>query len=164
MLYLICELTDMGGWPPIIGGLSIPYVTIPTNNRAGITMGGTRYFTVSSLFEKGLGVVVRAALQFTEEYGRGEGKADEQHYGMQVFLSSHIGRLSTRRGGVLVHWQEPYQSPGNSQIVGSWQSADRQSSDHRRERPQPQDLRQSCKPGGLVPGVYTKSRQRRHHT
>ena len=34
----------MGGWPPIIGGLSIPYVTIPTNNRPGITMGGTRYF------------------------------------------------------------------------------------------------------------------------
>lgn len=46
MLYRVCELTDMGGWLPIIGGLSIPYVTIPANNRAGITMGGTRYFMV----------------------------------------------------------------------------------------------------------------------
>jgi hypothetical protein len=45
-------------------------------------MGGTRYFTVSSLSEKRLGVVVRAALQSTEEYGRRQGKADEQHYGM----------------------------------------------------------------------------------
>jgi hypothetical protein len=119
-LYRVCELTDMGGWPPTIGGLSIPYVTIPTKNRAGITMGGTRYFMLSSLLEKRLRVVVCTALQFTEEYGRRQGKADEQHYGVQVFLSSRIGRLSTRRGGVLVHWQEPCQSPGNSQIVGSW--------------------------------------------
>ena len=80
----------------MIGGLSIPYVTIPMNNRTGITMGGTRYFMVSLLLEKRLGVVVRAALQFTEEYGRRQGKADEQHYGAQVFLSSRIGRLSTR--------------------------------------------------------------------
>ena len=58
MLYRVCELADMGGWPPIIGGPSIPYVTIPTNNKAGITMGGTRYFMVSSLLEKRLGVVV----------------------------------------------------------------------------------------------------------
>jgi hypothetical protein len=82
VLYRICELTDMGGWPPIIGGLSIPYVTIPTNNRAGITMGATRYFMVSSLLKKRLGVVVRAALQFTEEYGRRQGKGYEQHYGV----------------------------------------------------------------------------------
>jgi hypothetical protein len=67
VLYRLCELTDMGGWPPIIGGLSIPYVTIPANNRSGITIGGTRYFMVSSLLEKRLGVVGRAALQFTEE-------------------------------------------------------------------------------------------------
>lgn len=60
--------------------------------------------------------MVGAALQFTEEYGRLQSKADEQHYGVQVFLSSRIGRLSTRRGGVLVHWQEPCQSPANSQI------------------------------------------------
>jgi hypothetical protein len=45
--YRVCELTDMGGWPPIIGGLSIPYVTTATNNRTGITIGGTRYFMVS---------------------------------------------------------------------------------------------------------------------
>jgi hypothetical protein len=82
VLYRLCELTDMGGWPPIIGGLSIPYVTIPTSKRAGIMMGGTRYFTVYSLFEKRLGVVVRAALQYTEEYGRRQGKADEQDYGV----------------------------------------------------------------------------------
>jgi hypothetical protein len=80
VLYRVCELTDMGGWSPIIGGLSIPYATIPTNNRAGITMGGTRYFMVSSLSEERVGVVVRAALQFTEEYARRQGKAGEQHY------------------------------------------------------------------------------------
>jgi hypothetical protein len=85
-----------GRMPPIIGGPSIPYVTIPTNNKAGITMGGTRYFMVSSLLEKRLGVVFRAALQFTEEYRRRQGKADEQHYGVRVFLSSRIGRLSIR--------------------------------------------------------------------
>jgi hypothetical protein len=164
VLYRVCELTDMGGWPPIIGGLSIPYVTIPTNNRAGITMGGTRYFMASSLLEKRLGVVVRAALQFTEEYGRRQGKGDEQHYGVYVFLTSHIGRLSTGRGRMLVHWQEPCQSPGNSRIVQSWRSTDGQSSDHRCERLSREDRRQSCKPGGLVPGVYTKSRQRRDHT
>lgn len=65
--------------PPIIGGPSIPYVAIPTNNKAGITMGGTRYLMVSSLLEKRLGVVFRAALQFTEEYRRRQGKADDEH-------------------------------------------------------------------------------------
>jgi hypothetical protein len=119
VLCRLCEVTDVGGWPLIIGGLSIPYVTIPTNNRAGITTGGTRYLMVSSLLEKRLGFVVRAALQFTEEYGRHQGKADEQHYGAQVFLSSRIGRLSPRRGGVRVHWQEPRQSPGDIRIVQS---------------------------------------------
>ncbi len=153
-----------GRMATILGGLSIPYVTIPTNNRAGITMGGTRYFMVSSLLEKRLGVVVRAALQFTEEYGRRQGKGDEQHYGVYVFLTSRIGRLSTGRGRMLVHWQEPCQSPGNSRIVQSWRSTDGQSSDHRCERLSREDLRQSGKPGGLVPGVYTKSRQRRDHT
>lgn len=115
VLYRLCELTDVRGWPPIIGG----GLSIPTNNRAGITTGGTRYFMVSSLLEKRLAVVVRAALQFTEEYGRHQGKADEQHHGAQVFLSSRIGRLSPRRGGVLVHWQEPRQSPGDIRIVQS---------------------------------------------
>jgi len=61
----------------MIGDLSIPYAAIPTNNRTGITMGGTRYFMVSLLLEKRLGVVVRAALQFTEEYGCRQGNADE---------------------------------------------------------------------------------------
>jgi hypothetical protein len=44
VLYRVCELTDMEEWPPIIGGLTIPYVTTATNNRSGITIGGTRYF------------------------------------------------------------------------------------------------------------------------
>ena len=164
MLYRLCELTDIGGWPPIFGGLSIPYVTIPTNNRIGITIGGTRYFTVSFLLEKLLGAVVRAALQFTEKYGRRQGKGDEQHYGVKVSLTSRIGRLSIGRGRMLVHWQEPCQSPSNGRIVQSWRTTDGQSSDHWHERLSREDLRQSCKPGGLVPGVYTKSRQRRDHT
>ena len=31
------------------GGLSIPYATTATNNRTGITIGGTRYFMVFPL-------------------------------------------------------------------------------------------------------------------
>jgi hypothetical protein len=33
-------------WPTIIGGLSIAYAAMPINKRAGITIGGTRYFIV----------------------------------------------------------------------------------------------------------------------
>ena len=35
----------------MIGGLSIPYVTIPTNNSTGITIGGTKYFMVILLLD-----------------------------------------------------------------------------------------------------------------
>ena len=43
--YRACEFAaGVGGWPTIIGGLSIPYATIPMNKRTGMTIGGTRYF------------------------------------------------------------------------------------------------------------------------
>jgi hypothetical protein len=38
-----------GGEPTMIGGLSIPYATIPMNKRTGITIGGTKYFMVFPL-------------------------------------------------------------------------------------------------------------------
>jgi hypothetical protein len=45
--YRACEFAaEAGCWPTIIGGLSIPYATIPMNKRTGITIGGTRYFIV----------------------------------------------------------------------------------------------------------------------
>jgi hypothetical protein len=48
--YRACEFTaGVGGWPAIIGGLSIPYATIPMNRMTGITIGGTRYFMVFPL-------------------------------------------------------------------------------------------------------------------
>ena len=62
---------------------------------------------------------------------------------------------------MFVHWQEPCQALGDGHIIRSWQRlTDGQSSDHRRERLGREGLRQSCKPGGLVPRVYTKSCQR----
>jgi hypothetical protein len=39
-----------GALPPTIGGLSIPYATMPINKRIGITIGGTRYFFMASSF------------------------------------------------------------------------------------------------------------------
>jgi len=33
-----------------MGGLSIPYATTPMNSRAGMTIGGTRYFMVFPIF------------------------------------------------------------------------------------------------------------------
>ena len=52
----------------MIGGLSIPYVTIPTNNSTGITIGGTKYFMVILLLENRFGLVNRATLQSAEDY------------------------------------------------------------------------------------------------
>jgi hypothetical protein len=48
--YRACEFTTgVEGLPALIGGLSIPYATIPMNRRIGITIGGTRYFMVFPL-------------------------------------------------------------------------------------------------------------------
>jgi hypothetical protein len=52
----------------MIGGLSIPYVTIPTNNSTGITIGGTKYFMVILLLENRFGLVNSATLQSAEDY------------------------------------------------------------------------------------------------
>jgi len=54
--YRVCEFAaGVGGWPAIIGGLSIPYATIPMNKRTGMTIGGTRYFMVFPLLENRIG-------------------------------------------------------------------------------------------------------------
>jgi hypothetical protein len=54
--YRACEFAaGVGGWPAIIGGLSIPYATIPMNKRTGMTIGGTKYFMVFPLLENWIG-------------------------------------------------------------------------------------------------------------
>jgi hypothetical protein len=54
--YRVCEFAaGVGGWPTIIGGLSIPNATIPMNKRTGMTIGGTRYFMVFPLLENRIG-------------------------------------------------------------------------------------------------------------
>ena len=54
--YRACQFAaGVGGWPAIIGGLSIPYARIPMNKRTGITIGGTRYFMVFPLLENWMG-------------------------------------------------------------------------------------------------------------
>ena len=56
LTYRACEFAaGVGGWPTIIGGLSIPYATIPMNKRTGMTIGGTRYFMVFPLLENWMG-------------------------------------------------------------------------------------------------------------
>lgn len=50
--YRACEFAaGVGGWLAIIGGLSIPYATMPMNKRIGMTIGGTKYFMVFPLLE-----------------------------------------------------------------------------------------------------------------
>ena len=54
--YRACEFAaGVGGWPTIIGGLSIPYATIPMDKSTGMTIGGTRYFMVFPLLENWMG-------------------------------------------------------------------------------------------------------------
>ena len=110
------------------------------------------------------GSLVGARLQHAGEYCRPKGKAGEQDQGVQIFLDPRTGLLPTRLDCIRTHWQKPYQSLGDSHVIRSLRSTDGHSSDHRRERLGREDLRQSCEPSGLLPGVYTKSRQRRNDT
>lgn len=102
----------------MIGGLSIPYVTIPTNNSTGITIGGTKYFMVILLLENRFGLVNSATLQSAEDYcRRRQDKTGEQHHSEKVFRNSRIDRRPTKRGRMFVHWQEPRQTPRNSHVA-----------------------------------------------
>jgi hypothetical protein len=66
---------ETGGWMTTIGGRSSAYAAMPTTNRIGITIGGTRYFMGRSV-KKGLSLRAPTAVL---GHRRGQRRSGSQH-------------------------------------------------------------------------------------
>src|SRR5208282_401253 len=94
---------------------------------------------------------------------RYKGKAGEHHHSVKVFLLLCAILLWTRRGRLLACWKELDQSLADDQIVRLLPPKDRHPRNHRLERLSREGFGQRCKPGGLLPRIHVKSRQRRNN-
>src|ERR1700722_8905270 len=108
-----------------MGGLSIPYATIPMNSRTGMTIGGTRYFMrFPDLKRRRLAApaglhrrLVNARSQRAEEDCGAEGKAGEQYHGLPIFLLPRTHPLPTLQRRRFLVRQKFYQPLADGQIV-----------------------------------------------
>jgi hypothetical protein len=112
--YRGCELAASvaRGWGMIIGGLSIPYATIPMNKRTGITIGGTRYFIIFSFAWR----AGAAASLFTGSRRTGAGARSETRSAPDDNVLETTAAPKARRPATLrreniswpVHWPAAY--------------------------------------------------------